>query len=147
MVAYVFIILQPGVVLRSIFSSVPWCRFGGAVPSTRRLKTMPESISRSNEPPPYARAVLSVVRRIPSARVMTYGDVAEYLERGTARQVGAVMAGYGSEVAWWRVVNASGRLPEWLRGQAVAHYLSEGTPFDLEGERVRLSACRWDGSE
>lgn len=108
---------------------------------------MPDSVSRANEPSPYALAVLEVVRSIPPARVMTYGDVAEFLERGTARQVGAVMAGYGSEAPWWRVVNASGRLPEWLRGQAVAHYLGEGTPFDLEGERVRLSACRWDGAE
>lgn len=108
---------------------------------------MPDSIDRSYDPPPYARKVLDVVRRIPSAKVMTYGDIAEFLELGTARQVGAVMAGYGSEVAWWRVVNAAGRLPEQLRGEAAANYLAEGTPFDLERERVRLSSCRWDGSE
>jgi alkylated DNA nucleotide flippase Atl1 len=108
---------------------------------------MPDSINRSYEPPPYAREVLDVIRRIPPAKVMTYGDIAEFLERGTARQVGAVLAGYGSEVPWWRVVNSTGRLPEQLRGEAVAHYLSEGTPFELERERVRLSSCRWNGSE
>jgi alkylated DNA nucleotide flippase Atl1 len=107
---------------------------------------MPDSIDRSDEPPAYARLVLDLVRAIPAAKVMTYGDVAEFLERGTARQVGAVMAGYGSLAPWWRVVNASGQLPDHLRGEAAANYLSEGTPYDLERERVRLSACRWDGS-
>jgi len=108
---------------------------------------MPDSINRSAEAPAFARAVLDVIRKIPPAKVMTYGDIAEFLERGTARQVGAVLAGYGSEVTWWRVVDSTGRLPEHLRGEAAANYLSEGTPFDLERERVRLRACRWDGSE
>jgi alkylated DNA nucleotide flippase Atl1 len=110
---------------------------------------MPDSIRRTVdtvETPPFVLLVLDLVRRIPSAKVMTYGDIAEFLERGTARQVGAVMAGYGSQVPWWRVVNASGKLPENLRGEAAANYLSEGTPYDLERERVRLAACRWDGS-
>jgi alkylated DNA nucleotide flippase Atl1 len=97
--------------------------------------------------PPYVQRVLALVRRIPPAKVMTYGDIAEFLEQGTARQVGAAMSGYGSTVPWWRVVNASGRLPENLRGEAAAHYLAEGTPFDLAGERVRLVRCRWDGAE
>ncbi|HTJ66897.1 MAG TPA: MGMT family protein [Actinospica sp.] len=107
---------------------------------------MTDSVSRTIETPALVPLVLDVVRQIPSAKVMTYGDIAEFLERGTARQVGAVMARYGSEVTWWRVVNASGQLPENLRGQAAANYLSEGTPYDLEHERVRLAGCRWDGS-
>jgi alkylated DNA nucleotide flippase Atl1 len=106
---------------------------------------MPESVNRPNEAPEYARLVLDLVRRIPPAKVMTYGDIAEFLERGTARQVGAVMAGHGSQAPWWRVVNASGRLPDQLRGEAAANYLSEGTPYDLEREKVRLVLCRWDG--
>ena len=107
---------------------------------------MPDSIHPSADAPEFAQLVLGLVRRIPAAKVMTYGDVAEFLERGTARQVGAVMAGHGSAVPWWRVVNASGRLPEHLRGAAAANYLAEGTPYDLERERVRLAVCRWDGS-
>lgn len=106
---------------------------------------MPDSLNRGVEPPPYAQAVLALVRRIPPAKVMTYGDIAEFLERGTARQVGAVMAGYGSQVPWWRVVNSTGRLPEHLRGEAAARYLGEGTPFEPDRERVRLAVCRWDG--
>lgn len=108
---------------------------------------MPDSVHPSADAPEFAQLVLGLVRRIPAAEVMTYGDVAEFLERGTARQVGAVMAAYGSGVPWWRVVNASGQLPEHLRGEAAANYLSEGTPYDLERERVRLRACRWDGSD
>ena len=107
---------------------------------------MPDSIRPTVEPPEFVRLVLEVVARIPGAKVMTYGDIAEFLERGRRAQVGAAMAGYGSDVPWWRVVNASGRLPEHLRGAAAANYLSEGTPYDLERERVRLAACRWDGS-
>ena len=103
----------------------------------------------TSRPPvaPYVQRVLELVRRIPTAKVMTYGDIAEFLEQGTARQVGAAMSGYGSSVPWWRVVNASGRLPENLRGEAAAHYLAEGTPFDLPGERVPLARCRWNGTD
>jgi alkylated DNA nucleotide flippase Atl1 len=107
---------------------------------------MTESIGPAAEAPEFVRLVLDVVRRIPQAQVMTYGDIAEFLERGTARQVGAAMAGYGSAVPWWRVVNASGQLPEQLRGRAAAEYFAEGTPYDPERERVRLARCRWDGS-
>ena len=62
----------------------------------------------------YVEAVLSLVERIPSGRVMAYGAVAEVvgesLARGGPRLVGAVMASYGGAVPWWRVVTASGRL-------------------------------------
>ena len=66
----------------------------------------------------YAGAVLALVRRIPPARAMTYGLVAEIvaetLHRGGPRQVGQVLAGSsgvdddGAPVPWWRVVNAAG---------------------------------------
>lgn len=108
---------------------------------------MSDSIDRPQQTPPYVRQVLELVGRIPPAMVMTYGDIAEFLEQGSARQVGAAMAGYGSSVPWWRVVNSSGRLPEHLRGEAAANYFAEGTPFDPERERVRITRCRWDGSE
>ncbi|HEU5429905.1 MAG TPA: MGMT family protein [Actinocrinis sp.] len=95
--------------------------------------------------PAYARRVLAVVRSIPRGKVMTYGDIAEYLEDGGARQVGAVMSRHGSGVPWWRVVNASGALPPQLRGEAAQHYAEEGTPYDKSRERVNLRAARWDG--
>lgn len=76
---------------------------------------------------------------------MTYGDVAEHLEDGDARQVGVVMARSGAGVPWWRVVNASGKLPPRLRSGAVRQYTAEGTSYDISRERVNLSTARWDG--
>ena len=93
----------------------------------------------------YIRRVLAVVEAIPRGKVMTYGDIAEYLEDGGPRQVGAVMSRHGGEVPWWRVVNASGTLPPPLRGEAAVHYEQEGTPYDESRERVNLRTARWDG--
>ena len=95
--------------------------------------------------PAYAQRVLAVVQSIPSGKVMTYGDIAEFLEDGGPRQVGAVMARHGNGAPWWRVVNASGMLPPQLRGEAALHYSDERTPYDKSRERVNLRTARWDG--
>jgi alkylated DNA nucleotide flippase Atl1 len=95
--------------------------------------------------PDFVRRVLDLVASIPPGRVLTYGDVAHLLESGGPRQVGAVMSRHGSGVPWWRVVNASGMLPPSLRGEAAANYARESTPYDIDRERVGLSAARWDG--
>ena len=92
------------------------------------------------EPTPYALAVLEVVQRIPRGKVMTYGDVAEYLGTGSARTVGMVMAAHGSEVNWHRVLRASGE----PYGDGLALLVAEGVP--VRGDRVVLSQARWDGS-
>ena len=92
---------------------------------------------------PYARTVLDVVDRIPRGRVMTYGDVAEYLGTGTGRTVGTVMSKHGREVPWWRVVQASGRPAEPHLQEALAALVAEGCPVD--GDRVRLDLARWSG--
>jgi alkylated DNA nucleotide flippase Atl1 len=89
--------------------------------------------------------VLDVVDRIPRGMVMTYGDVAEYLGTGTGRTVGTVMSRYGSEVPWWRVVQASGRPAEPMVREALGRLVAEGCP--IAAERVDLSRCRWDGRE
>ena len=90
-------------------------------------------------PTPYALSVLDLVARIPRGRVMTYGDVAEYLGSGSARTVGMVMAQHGREVPWQRVVRASG---EPFEG-GLELLTEEGCP--VRGERVLLAQCRWDG--
>jgi len=92
---------------------------------------------------PYARTVLDVVDRIPRGRVMTYGDVAEFLGTGTGRTVGTVMSKHGHEVPWWRVVQASGRPAEPHVQEALAKLVKEGCP--VTGERVDLRLARWDG--
>ncbi|WP_461030147.1 MGMT family protein, partial [Streptomyces sparsus] len=60
-------------------------------------------------PAEYTERVLEVAELIPPGRVMTYGDVAEWLDEGGPRQVGRVMALHGAAVPWWRVVRADDR--------------------------------------
>ncbi|WP_395294476.1 MGMT family protein [Kitasatospora hibisci] len=97
--------------------------------------------------PPFAELVLDLTERIPPGRVMTYGDVAEYLGQGGPRQVGRVMALYGGAVPWWRVIRADGRLLPGHEQRALAHYGDEGTPMRelADPPRVDLGRARWDG--
>jgi len=94
-------------------------------------------------PSPYARTVLDVAARIPAGRVLTYGDVAELTESGSARTVGSVMSRYGHEAPWWRVVQASGRPAEPHLQEALRALVAEGCP--VVGERVDMERARWDG--
>ena len=96
--------------------------------------------------PDYAAAVLDAVDRIPPGRVMTYGDVAEYVGSGGPRQVGQVMSRFGGAVAWWRVLRADGSPPPGHEARALRHYRREGTPLRAGGTRVDLRQARWDGT-
>lgn len=104
------------------------------------------------ELPEYAERVLDVAERIPPGRVLTYGDVAEWVEDGGPRQVGRVMALYGAAVPWWRVVRADGVLLPGGELRAMEHYRSEGTPLREAGRaaeghvpRIDMRRARWDG--
>src|ERR1700756_5465418 len=70
----------------------------------------------------FAAKVLDVAEAIPPGRVMSYGDIAEYLGEGGPRQVGRVMALWGGGVAWWRVVHADGSLLAGHEEAALARY-------------------------
>lgn len=98
-------------------------------------------------PPPFAELVLDLTERIPPGRVMTYGDVAEYLGQGGPRQVGRVMALYGGAVPWWRVIRADGTLLPGHERRALDRYREEGTPLRARADppRVDLRLARWDG--
>ncbi|MFC9651391.1 MGMT family protein [Streptomyces sp. NPDC059892] len=113
---------------------------GGAADETARL-------------PDYAERVLDVAELIPPGRVMTYGDVAEWLGEGGPRQVGRAMALYGSAVPWWRVVRSDGVLLPGHELRALDHYREEGTPLreaarSAEGHmpRLHMKRARWDGA-
>ena len=100
----------------------------------------------SGAPSDFADDVLEVVDTIPEGKVMTYGDIAELLGRGGARGVGNVMARYGSDVPWWRVIRSGGYFPQGLEAEALAHYREEGTPLvrgQVDGRRVDLTRARW----
>ncbi len=82
--------------------------------------------------------VLDVVAAIPEGRVMSYGDVAAAIGSRAARGVGQVMAYYGSEVPWWRVVRASGHAGADHEARALEHYRAENTPLKWSGEHFRV---------
>lgn len=78
---------------------------------------------------------------------MTYGDVAAALGSRGARAVGWVMAHYGSEVPWWRVVRASGLPAAGHEPQALEHFEEEGTPvvWSSTAYRVQVQRARHQG--
>ena len=103
-------------------------------------------MTMDDELPRFAALVLDVVERVPPGRVLTYGDVAEYLGEGGPRRVGAVLSRYGSGVPWWRVLRADGTPAPNIAERAFTHYAREGTPLTRGGTRVDLQLARWDGS-
>lgn len=92
----------------------------------------------------YARRILDCIEQIPSGKVMTYGDVAEFVGTRSARMVGRVLAHDGGTVPWHRVLRADGSLAEHLYTEQRQRLLAEGVRF--RGDRVDLTAFRWDGS-
>jgi alkylated DNA nucleotide flippase Atl1 len=97
-------------------------------------------------PSPFALAVLEAVDRIPRGKVMTYGDVADYLGHPRrARMVGQVMSNHGHEVAWWRVLRSTGHPAQGHEVEALARLRKDRTPMRPDGERVDLRLARWDG--
>lgn len=97
----------------------------------------------------YVSQVLDVADSIPVGRVMSYGDIAEFLGLGGPRQVGRVMALWGGAVPWWRVVRADGRPLPGHETEAVARYRSEGTPMRPGGpdSRLDMRRARWAPTE
>jgi len=96
----------------------------------------------------FVGAVLEVVAAIPPGRAMSYGDVAAAIGSRAARGVGQVMAYYGGDVPWWRVVRASGHPAIDHEARALEYYRAEGTPLlwsrDRSAFRVDLAAARFD---
>jgi alkylated DNA nucleotide flippase Atl1 len=97
----------------------------------------------------FAARVLDVVEAIPAGKVMSYGDIAEYLGEAGPRQVGRVMALWGGGVAWWRVVHADGSLLVGHERAALAEYRAERTPLrsaaDGSPAGVNMRKARWSG--
>ena len=93
----------------------------------------------------FVSRVLDVVAAIPEGRVMSYGDVAAAIGSRAARGVGQVMAYYGSDVPWWRVVRASGHAVVDHEARALEYFRAENTPLKWSGEffRVDLAKARY----
>src|SRR5665647_2188438 len=101
---------------------------------------------RLNPDGEFVAHVLDIVDSIPSGRVMTYGDVAAVLGSRAARAVGSIMARYGEDVPWWRVIRAGGHPPVEHEDTALPFYLAEGTPLLARATaayRIDYAAARW----
>jgi methylated-DNA-protein-cysteine methyltransferase-like protein len=97
--------------------------------------------------PNYQERVFKIVRRIPSGRVMTYGQIAELLGDGyTARTVGFCMHSSDDKTPWHRVINAQGACS--TLGLVLPHNKqqlmleAEGVEFDKRG-RCDLQTYLW----
>lgn len=93
-------------------------------------------------------AIYDVVRAIPPGRVMTYGQIAEWLgQLVSPRAVGWAMHTCPDDVPWHRVVNARGgcsteRLPDLPPDIQRTILEAEGVQFRLDGT-LDLATCRW----
>ncbi|MBC8064125.1 MAG: MGMT family protein [Chlorobia bacterium] len=89
------------------------------------------------------------VRSIPEGRVCGYGALGKAMRNPVSGLlIGRWMAVCPSDVPWWRVVAADGRLPVWKKDpnlEVIQHdrLAEEGVDFDLEG-RVRMDGYRWE---
>ena len=83
----------------------------------------------------FEAAVYRLVRRIPPAHVLSYGQVAARLgqPRG-ARAVGRAMSDCPDSVPWHRVVNAQGGIS---RRRRVSGMLTQRIRLEQEGIRLR----------
>src|SRR3712207_5637338 len=118
--------------------------------SARDLKALANDPSITNEPG-YNERVFEIVRRIPSGRVMTYGQLAEILGEGyTARTVGFVMHTADDTVPWHRVINAQGACST---GRVLLPMNKQQRMLEAEGvefnarERCDLGRYRWTPEE
>jgi methylated-DNA-protein-cysteine methyltransferase related protein len=95
------------------------------------------------DPGELATRILACIESIPPGRVMSYGDVAEYVGASSARIVGRVLALDDGSVPWHRVMRSDGTLADHLYTEQRQRLLAEGVRFN--GHRVDLKNFRWDG--
>lgn len=83
----------------------------------------------SDELTDFERAVLDMVAGLDEGEIVTYGEVAaEVGKPGAARAVGSTLRRHGSEVPWWRVVAANGRLVPGGEARHSSQLAAEGVP-------------------
>lgn len=87
--------------------------------------------------------VLACVELIPRGKVVSYGDVAEFVGTRSARRVGQIMATAGGAVNWHRVTRHDGSCAPGIRDEQLRRLRGEGVP--IRGERVDMRLARWSG--
>ena len=95
--------------------------------------------------PVFARLVLDVVDAIPQGNVMAYGDIAEYVNQGTARLVARVMSSYADDaVPWWRVLRANGTCAPEVSDRQIPLLEADGVAWRVPKHHVDMSVARWN---
>lgn len=98
--------------------------------------------------PVFARLVLDVVDAIPAGSVMAYGDIAEYVDQGTARLVARVMSSFGDDaVPWWRVLRADGTCAPEVADRQIPLLEADGVAWRAPKHRVDMHAARWNPAD
>ena len=99
------------------------------------------------------KQIYALIKQIPEGKVATYGQLASYLRRGSARQVGFALAATpsGCDIPWQRVINAKGEISERSAdGEGASEQkrllLAEGVVFNASG-KVDFSRCGWEGPD
>lgn len=98
--------------------------------------------------PGFPTRVYQMVRRIPYGRIASYGDIAALVGAPrSARGVGRALnlLPQGSDVPWWRVVNARGSVSTPGYGGALQRMLLEQEGVVFSGGRIDFRTYRWQG--
>ncbi|MGP9783649.1 cysteine methyltransferase [Arthrobacter sp. MYb211] len=99
------------------------------------------SSESSHLPLEYAEAVHRLAALVPPGAVLSYGDVAELLGVGGARQAGKAMGSSPEGTPWWRILRADGTLTLALGERGEDEWTRENTP--RRGRRVNMAQARW----
>jgi methylated-DNA-protein-cysteine methyltransferase related protein len=100
----------------------------------RRPHRPARAVTRSVEDHPALQAIWDVIAQIPRGKVTTYGNVAQAAGLpGRARQVGYALRHAPSELPWFRVLGAGGKIvfPPGSRG-----YVEQTRRLTSEGVKV-----------
>lgn len=88
---------------------------------------MSETAGIDRTPSPFTAAVRRIVAATEPGDLLTYGEVAVEAGRpGAARAVGTILSRDGSDLPWWRIVNAAGRLAPHKEHEQAERLRAEG---------------------
>ena len=85
--------------------------------------------------------VRTLLAAVPPGRVTTYGELAAAAGLGSPRMAGRILAEDSADLAWHRVVNASGRTAPHKTTEQLRRLRAEDVP--IRDDRVDLAAARW----
>lgn len=113
-------------------------RRGRAEPNSTNDVAIASGDRRSGE----IAAILRAVESVPRGNAVSYGDIAAIAGLPSARLVGRVLARFGSDVPWHRVVMADGSPARHLAAEQLALLREEHVALVTDGTRVDLRVAR-----